>query len=593
MRKFLLCEMFCLFFMAVSFDVGGKEIATGDVYNNDLMFRDMTVLAEAQLNTVNVTPYQTVAGAIGKMVELTNPMAMGLVLQWSHAGHYAVTAGVAADTDKLKVKFGYDSPVICRERKTAHNVSVKNDNEICLNEIYLGSFKNDGGDIRIRIELPKGGKVAYLKFSPFSQPAWPKTNIKGNSRVLIDNDGHSVFYMNMFTNQADMANYTGKYRNTDIQGVVWCVGDTVEVNYKSRIAPLCFGGVTDFQRPPDKRIHDIVRYYIATGKDTLDAAIEVCRNNGLSCLVSLRMNKSVNPTYDYGRSFPLYEKFRSMFVYKQDGTRGTYLSYGFKKIRDHALSLIAEVAERDPDGIILDFTRCPPYVGFHPDLVNKFTEKFNKFKPEFRETYNIDKNKPIDPDDPRWLKIKSEPLTELMRKVRKIVDKKREENPGFLSVVHVFHKRLLRESGIDINTWIDEGLIDVLIIGSSLAYSKLVPWSMPEFAYRAKKNGITVYCQLDSHYNGHDPTPAEERARARGEKVVVEARNVTEEYYRKTAYKFYAEGADGVLIWDGFFNLGVVPELGNRDKLYEWNCYELAARQHKEVVNIIKSKKNK
>ena len=92
-----------------------------------------------------------------------------------------------------------------------------------------------------------------------------------------------------------------------------------------------------------------------------------------------------------------------------------------------------------------------------------------------------------------------------------------------------------------------------------------------------------VYGHIDSHYHGHDPTPEEAKAMERGEKVVREARNVLPEYYKKRAYELYSQGADGVCIWDGFFNIESTIQLGDRDKLYLWQRWVGSSENRTEM----------
>lgn len=294
-------------------------------------------------------------------------------------------------------------------------------------------------------------------------------------------------------------------------------------------APLYFEGTERFPRGEARRVHDAVRGYIDAGEDTLDAMIRLCRENDLLCFASLRMNRAPNPVYDEGRPLSQYDQLKPYRIYEKPGTRGKHLSYAFPEMRRHALGLFEEMVERGPDGILAEFTRVPPYVGYHPTLVRRF-----------RERYRLQGG---------------EPLTELMRGLRAASNSHRRRTGRRIRVAaHVFHERLMEDCAIDIDTWIDEGLIDVLVVSSKLAFMDLTPWHIPAFAKKAQAKGITLFCQIDSHYGGHDPTPEEERRRARGEKVRTEAGRVTDHYYRLTASEFYRQGTDGVLVWDGFFN---------------------------------------
>ena len=552
-----------------------------------MILRDMAKLAEGHPGGMRTKNYVTSDGCRGTLVELLNSRAAGLVLAWPSPGRFVLVAGAVTDTNRLAVQFGTHQPLIW---KYSDDKEPPAENQV--HEIFLGSFETSSKHLtlRIRIQAPLGGKIAYLKIAPYQPLDWPSTNLAGNQRVLIDNDGSSVFYMNMFLTPEIMDNAIAKYRDTDIGGMVWCVNSPLEVNYKSDFAPLLFEGTTRFPRRGDKTTHDTVRRFIDSGTDTLEVAIESCRKHHIRSYASLRMNTAPNPTYDEGRPIGLYEEFKNMRLYEKPGQQGGYLSYAFPQWRQHVLSIIKEMAERQPDAVLLEFTRIPPFVGWHPELVD-----------QFREQYQIPTEKSIDPDDPRWLAIKSQPLTTLMRDARAIIDEINEAHPDSQNIAltaHVFHipgtkPYGLQWSGIDINTWIDERLLDELVVSSQRAYMDLTPWELPSFAHKAKKLGIPVYCQIDSHYGGHDPTPEEDRARARGQKVDSGSKNVTPFYYRSTAYDLFKQGADGVFIWDGFFNLGSIYQLGNRDALDIWYRYELPSRQCRETISFPDAPPNK
>ena len=354
-----------------------------------ILLRDLSRYAEGQPSALRIREYVTAHGQHGEAVTFANPMASGIVLYWPYHGRYALTAGVTSDTRRLSAQFGHGTPTVCRHRTLEARPDPSE-----LQEIYLGRFDNSQPELRIRIGVPANGTLAYVKAMPFVRRPRPESRLRGNRRVLVDNDGFSPFCMGMSMDAQAMARETRRYRGTDVLGVVWCVGNPLEVNYRSRVAPLYFEGTERFPRRGDRRVHDAVRGYINEGEDTLDAMIRVCRENGLLCFASLRMNRAPNPVYDEGRPLPQYDQLKPYRIHERPGTQGKYLSYAFPEVREHALSLFGEMAERGPDGILAEFTRVPPYVGHHPTLVRRF-----------RERYRLPPGAAISPVDPRWLKV--------------------------------------------------------------------------------------------------------------------------------------------------------------------------------------------
>lgn len=586
MKRKYLGTVIVVFFVVVLADVvearvvyGLREAGSlrpGDV----LLIRDMAEWAEGHPGGRRVRTYVAPDGHEGTVVTFLTAHAPGIILPWPRPGRFVLLAGALSDTRRLAVQFGTDQePHWCFSGDTRPAAA----NEV--HEIVLGRFDVSAAQVplRIRIEAPPGGTLAYVKVLLYEEPDWPKSLITGTRRVLIDNDGSSCFFLNMFLTPAAMDRTIAMYRDTDIRGMVWCVNTPLEVNYRSRIAPLMWEGVRHFPRRGDKRVHDAIRRFIDAGTDTLDAAIASCRRNHILCYAGLRMNAAPNPTYDEGRSFPLYERFKAMRLYETAEKRSRLLSYAFPEWRRHVESLLQEMAARHPDVILMEFTRIPPFVGRHPALVA-----------EFRRRYGLSEADPIDGDDPRWLALTCRPLTTLVRRVRADLDamnRAQPDQPRVRLAAHVFHRDDtstygLPQTGIDIDTWLEEGLLDELIVSSQRAYMDLSPWKIPAFAAKAKQLGIPVYCQIDSHFGGHDPTPAEDRARAAGRFVASGSHNVTPFYYRYTALDFYRQGADGVFIWDGFFNLGSTYRLGHRDDLDVWFRYEVPASRVRETLRF-------
>jgi hypothetical protein len=531
-----------------------------------LILRDMPSLAESQPGELRTTPYTTLTGEKGIIAAPTNPLGMGFIVNFPLHGRYVMLAGVALGTNEVSVQFGFSKPEIWR--KIQWNPSVPSNTFL---EVYLGLFDSAAAETRLRVGLRNGGSLGYLRFVPYTEPGWPHSLLKGNRRVLVDNDGFSVFYMGMFGTPQAMRRYMEKYRGTDIQGLIWCVGNPLEVGFKSKYAPIFFEGCKQFPRPGDQRVYQAITRFLADGQSPLDTAIKICRENKLMCLASLRMNRGPNVIYDQNRSFPVYEKFKKSRVITGHGTNSN-ISYGNPEYRTHILNLLREISTHNPDGVLLDFTRCPPYIGFYPTLVA-----------EFRKKYKLPDNAAINPKDPRWLKMKAAPITDLLRRTRKMLDK---QSKGFTRqklAVHIYQDQRYLGSGLDIRTWIDEKLVDIIVIASQHEFTSLAPWKLPDFIARAKQNGIVVYAHIDSHFGGHDPTPEEAKALERGEKIVREAKNVQAEYYKKRAYELYSQGTDGVYIWDGFYNLGSITRLGDRDKLYLWQRWTNPSENQSEM----------
>ena len=511
--------------------------------------------------------YSTVWGQTGYLVRGNQPFAKSMVLSWPYQGRFAMTVGVTKQTHYLKASFGDNS-----QERVRFQTNCLADDDSTLGEIYLGTFRNHSSeDLRIKITPPPDGWLAYLKVEPHSLPSWLKPDGMGSKRVILDNDGFSVFYLGMCKNSAEMSDFTNLYRNTDIQGVIWCVGSLLEVNYQSKHAPMFFENCTDFGRPADRLVHDVVRDYAKNGEDTLDVAIRTARENNLFCWAGLRMNHTPHPVYTQGYQQPLYQAFQDYLIYETPDRRGNCVSYAFPEIRQHVISIFAELIDRNPDGILVELTRNPPFVGFHPELVAKY-----------RKIKGLSLNQAIDPGDPLWSKLKCDPMTRLMRQLRNIAKLHEKQSGQKLAVaVHVTNSGMYAD-GIDLRQWVEENLIDVIVVGSA----GLGGVSSKTFTDLVAGHDVLLYGHINAWFGGHDPTPEEEQAKARGDRVQKEGGATESDVYKQLAYDYYQGGFDGVYMWDAWMMMDLITELGDREALYQWFCYQKSADAESEPISL-------
>ncbi len=187
------------------------------------------------------------------------------------------------------------------------------------------------------------------------------------------------------------------------------------------------------------------------GRDNLQIQVDYAHENNLEVFWSLRMNdthdahpkgyrsnycgvapfKTENPHYLLGEADDWYK-------YPGEPRQWwTSLDFTYPEVREHIFSLIEEVCRGyDVDGVELDFLRHPTF--FPPTL---------------------DGN-PVDPDQ-------VEMMTDLVRRIRKMADEVERERgrPLLLAVRTPFALADALFVGLDLQQWLAEDLIDVLIAG--------------------------------------------------------------------------------------------------------------------------------
>lgn len=179
------------------------------------------------------------------------------------------------------------------------------------------------------------------------------------------------------------------------------------------------------------------------GRDTLQIHTDFSHEHGMESFWSLRMN-DVHDSYDEGErrwdyGLSPFKRDHPQFLMGEPGDGGawTSLDYGFPEVRDHIFSIIEEVARNyDVDGMELDFFRHYPY--FRPTL---------DMQPVEQEHLDM--------------------MSDLVRRVRNLADEVGEQRgrPLLLAARTPFNTADARFIGVDLEQWLEQDLLDLLIPG--------------------------------------------------------------------------------------------------------------------------------
>ena len=193
---------------------------------------------------------------------------------------------------------------------------------------------------------------------------------------------------------------------------------------------------------------------LQVGTDPLKVAVDFGHQHDKEVFACIRMNMSIKDSW-HGPDF--CTKFKRDHPEYCLGVRGDYEKYGNKDIRgmfwagldyehqpvrDLRVGMIEDIGTRyDVDGIALDFMRWP--ILFKPSLEDK-------------------------PVDKRHIEI----MNNFFRRVRKrMMEIEVQRGRPLLLGVRVFDtEELSLKMGLDARTWLDEGLIDMLVVGGGYNY---------------------------------------------------------------------------------------------------------------------------
>ncbi|MBI5768481.1 MAG: family 10 glycosylhydrolase [Verrucomicrobia bacterium] len=379
---------------------------------------------------------------------------------------------------------------------------------------------------------------AILAAAAFAEAPPPRHSTR---LLVINDDGFSAFYSGRYKNAADLRAHVLTYRDTPLAIFEWCITSGSRVNYPSKVTELIGTGITDFGRRGDQLATETLQRLAAEGTDTLATVAAACREAGLLCYATMRMNGDYasKPGDDFvARQFNsdfwrAHPEFRIRGLKGEDRTK---LSYAFPEVRAFKLAILREAAERDIDGIHLDFLRHPPFFGHETPLVDAFQKK-----------YAADP-RTLPTDDPRWFTLRAEFMTGFLRDVRTLLDEAGKKKGRRLGLSARIDWREHLKVGCDVATWLRAGLLDYLAVGQhSLGGYEI---DLKPFVAMAAGTGCAMLYAEEAILSGHDRTAAEDRAIAAGQMAPPKRDRLSLADYRARAARWYAAGAHGLHLFN-------------------------------------------
>lgn len=330
-------------------------------------------------------------------------------------------------------------------------------------------------------------------------------------RVIIDNDGGDVTTApaaTPATPEAVLKQRMVKLLGREIDTVAYCPG-TVGLTSSTR------SKVTDLQGDCyNPGCRNLAAELIRQGTDSLEIISKFCREHELELWASIRVN-DVHDMGDYPNRLSKFKREHPQLIF---GARprpryGAASAFDFAEpeVRRLLNAQAAEYLENyDLDGICLDFIRNP--------LLFRSVAYGGRASDAEREDF-----------------------TESMRQLRRDADRVGDRAGRYLLTVVRVPDSLpfCREAGMDVETWLREKLVDILIVGGDR--NRLAPLS--EAIGVARRHGAKVYVSVDN-----------DRLRVPGD---FSRRN--DATLRAKTAAAYAAGADGVFYFNLIFGRGVMP----------------------------------
>ena len=368
-------------------------------------------------------------------------------------------------------------------------------------------------------------------------------------RIIMNNDGCDVLYFPK-SERATVENFLAKrttpLAGTQVDSIAFCPTSSGfgYFTHATEIGTVLSRSGEEFGIQPNTR--NIAKELIDQGCDCLQAVIQFGHKHGMEVFFSMRMNDTHDAAHRPEKPYFLFPPLKHQHpewlvgnpIQKTPYGRWSSVHYARPEIRELAFQFIQEVCRKyDVDGVELDFFRHLCYF------------KSTAFGGEASEA-------------------EREMMTGLMRRVRTMSDEAgaRRGRPILIAARTPDSTGFCQDMGFDIERWMQEGLIDMLI---TTCYFQLNPW---EYSVAlGHKYGVPVYpCLSDSRVVGEN-----------------RFRRSSAASYRGRAMNAWAAGADGLHMFNFFDpNAEIWREIGDpksllaMDKLYFVNVRDGDPRRY-------------
>ena len=379
--------------------------------------------------------------------------------------------------------------------------------------------------------------------APIVAAATPPPPRHAAKAVVINDDGFSAFFNGSYQSLDDVHKRMLSHRATPVAVLEWCVTGGSRVNYPSQVSELIGEGLAEFPRRGDRQAYETLRRFADRGVNLTEAVAAACREAGMLCYASMRMNGDYAKSADGDLN---QRQFNSTFWWKNPdkrvrGAKGedkTKLSYAFPEVRAFKLGILREVAVTAVDGVNLDFLRHPPFFGYDEPLLQAFREKYGEDA------------RTVKPTDPRWLDLRCEVMTGFVGALRRLLDEAGAKRGRRLGLSVRVDWREYRAWGCDLERWLKAGWLDYVVIAQHTLGG--YEFDLRPFVAMAQGTGCAVYFGEEAVLSGHDLTAKEDRLIAAGQLVRPKRDRVSPEQYRTRAAQWYEAGADGVHLFNTY-----------------------------------------
>ncbi len=346
------------------------------------------------------------------------------------------------------------------------------------NNYINGAWEMWGVSCEHRIPTRPGCADLYIPGLPDSADALRQARKEAawkRRRIMYNDDGCHV---QPYTSPEELiALRLRQLAGTQVDAISYCTGGGgLFWGHVPKVGELIGEFVSDTEEQYVKDICSSLRALEAQGTDPLAVAVQFGHANGMEVFWSSRMNNIEDSFAPWSRSrwkreHPeyLFGKVEDFEKYEATDPRKWWaaLDFAVPEVRDYLLRIFDDVFTRyDVDGIEMDWFRAPRY---------------------FRET---NEGRPVEPQHVAM-------MTDFVRKARALSERvAAARNRPFLIACRVpLSEERCLAIGLDVRTWLEEGLVDLLVLGGDLGPMAMAP-QLQRMVELAHTHGVPAMANL-------------------------------------------------------------------------------------------------
>jgi hypothetical protein len=218
--------------------------------------------------------------------------------------------------------------------------------------------------------------------------------------------------------------------------------------------------------------------------DPLQQAADEARRLGVNLYAWFRLMR--DPTFKSGQEPPtaFHAANPHMVQVHRDGRESWQLSLAYPEVRRHLVNLMCEPIRLGAGGVFIDLLRHPPVARFDRPLVEAFLQE-----------HGIDPRQLPGDGSEAWLRFRCRPFTQFLRELRAALRLLPGPAPLLVRTMDQPWRNL--QAGCDVETWLDEQLLDGLIPAPHLPLGDSYPEQIDLRPFIARAAGRTpIYGQV-------------------------------------------------------------------------------------------------